>query len=63
MPQVKKIRHLANTKLKDSGITADKRKAMTGHKTVQANEVYTHPTGSDTIDSSRALGRFCPEKF
>lgn len=59
----KEIRHLANTEMKDSGITADKRKAMTGHKTVQANEVYTHPSGSDTVDSSRALGRFRPDKF
>lgn len=59
----KEIRHLANTCLKDAGIIADKRKAMTGHVLAQTNEVYTHSTGSDTIDSSRALGRFKPEKF
>lgn len=59
----KEIRHLSNTLLKDANISADKRRAMTGHKTNQANEVYTHPSGADTIDSSRALSRFCPEKF
>ncbi len=59
----KEIRHLANTLLKDADIPADKRKAMTGHKTIQANEVYTHPSGTDTIDSSRALSTYRPDTF
>ena len=59
----KEIRHLANTCMKDAGITADKRKRMTGHVLATTNEVYTHPTGMDTIDSSRALSRFKPKKF
>ncbi len=59
----KEIRHLANTLLKDANISADKRRAMTGHETNQANEIYTHPTGTDTVVCGRALSRFCPEKF
>lgn len=59
----KEIRHLANTLMKDANISADKRRAMTGHLTNQANEIYTHPTGSDTVDCGKALSRFCPEKF
>jgi hypothetical protein len=59
----KEIRHLSNTLMKDADITVDKRKAMTGHKTNQANEIYTHPSGSDTIDASRALSSFRPDKF
>ena len=59
----KEIRHLANTLLKDANIIAEKRMAMTGHTTVEANEQYTHPTGSDTIDSGIALSKFTPDKF
>jgi len=59
----KEIRHLANTCMKDAGITADKRKAMTGHVSITTNEIYTHPTGTDTIDASKALGLYLPDKF
>jgi integrase len=61
--QFKEIRHLANTTMKDEGITADKRKGMTGHKTAAANEIYTHPTAKDTLDASRALGDYGPSEF
>ncbi|OPY72520.1 MAG: Phage integrase family protein [Syntrophorhabdus sp. PtaU1.Bin050] len=44
----KEIRHLANTTMKDHSITADKRKGMTGHQSTAANEIYTHPTPTDT---------------
>lgn len=59
----KEIRHLSNTCMKDAGITADKRKAMTGHSSIATNEIYTHKTATDTMDASRALGRYCPENF
>lgn len=59
----KEIRHLSNTLMKDANISVDKRKAMTGHKTIQANEAYTHPTGTDTIEAGRALSVYRPEKF
>lgn len=58
----KEIRHLANTLLKQGNITADKRMAMTGHKTIQANEVYTHPTGTDTVEAGRVLSQYGPPK-
>ncbi len=59
----KEIRHLANTCMKNHNITADKRMAMTGHRSIASNEGYTHPTGSDTVDASRVLGMYLPEKF
>ncbi|KJU83919.1 integrase family protein [Candidatus Magnetobacterium bavaricum] len=59
----KEIRHLANTCMKDAGIIADKRMAMTGHKSTSANEIYTHTTGTDTIEASKALGIYHPDKF
>lgn len=59
----KEIRHLANTRLKDAWITADKRRAMMGHKSIAANEGYTRPTGLDTLDPGRALSEFGPDKF
>ncbi len=59
----KEIRYCANTALKSANIPADKRMMMTGHKSIQANEVYTHPSGADTIDSGRALSQFGPDKF
>jgi integrase len=59
----KEIRHLSNTLMKDGGVTADKRRAMTGHVSNQANEIYTHPTGADTLDASKALSAYRPKKF
>jgi integrase len=52
----KEIRHLANTLLKDSGIGADQRCKLTGHSSTKTNEVYTHESGTDTIEASRVLG-------
>jgi integrase len=59
----KEIRHLANTLMKDANITADKRMAMTGHKTIQANEVYTHSSSTDTIEAGKALSQFKPDRY
>ncbi len=56
----KEIRHCANTARKNADIPADKRRAMTGHKSIQANETYTHPNGQDTLDSGSALSEFGP---
>ena len=59
----KEIRHLANTCMKEQGIIADKRISLTGHKSIVTNEIYTHPTGKDSRDGSKALGNYSPEKF
>jgi integrase len=59
----KEMRHLANTLMKDANITADKRMAMTGHKTILANEVYTHASGTDTIEAGKALSRYKPDEY
>ena len=59
----KEIRHLANTLMKDANISVDKRRAMTGHKTIQANEVYTHVSGTDTIEAGQALSNYKPDSF
>jgi integrase len=59
----KEIRHLANTLMKHADITADKRMAMTGHKTIHANEIYTHASGTDTIEAGRALSQYKPDKY
>jgi len=53
----KEIRHLANTTLKDAGISADQRCKLTGHKSISTNERYTHETGTETIEAGRALGQ------
>ena len=59
----KEIRHLANTLLKDANISVEKRMAMTGHQSIQSNEVYTHNTGLETVEASAALSRFGPKGF
>lgn len=61
--QFKEMRHLANTCMKDAGIIVDKIMAMTGHTTIKANESYTHKSNTDTIDASKSLSFFKPEKF
>jgi len=59
----KELRHLANTSMKDAGITVDKRMAVTGHTNIASNEVYTHKTVGDSIDAARSLEKFRPAKF
>ncbi|MGO9953035.1 MAG: hypothetical protein ACLPN1_12620 [Dissulfurispiraceae bacterium] len=59
----KEIRHLSNTRMKDADISVDKRRAMTGHKTNQANEIYTHPSGSDTSMPLRRCPDSAPTHF
>jgi integrase len=59
----KEIRHLANTLMKNKGVVADKRRALTGHKSGQANEKYTHPAASDSVEGSEALSCFGPREF
>lgn len=53
----KEIRHLANTLLKDAGIGADQRCALTGHKSNANNERYTHASAQDTVAAGAALGQ------
>lgn len=55
--QFKEIRHLANTLLKDGGLSAGKRMRMTGHASERTNEIYTHDSGQETIEAGRILGR------
>ncbi len=59
----KELRHLANTAMKDAGISTDKRMAVTGHTSVAANQIYTHKTVGDSIDAAKSLERFRPAKF
>jgi integrase len=59
----KELRHLANTCMKENGITADKRKAVTGHVSIAANEIYTHKTANDTRDAVSVLSKYKPDRF
>jgi hypothetical protein len=59
----KEIRHLANTELKNANVVVEKRRAMTGHRSNEANEVYTHPSGDDTLEAGQALSEFGPDEF
>lgn len=59
----KEIRHLSNTIMKEKNVTVEKRMAMTGHKHIATNEIYTHPTGNETIEAGRALSDFGPRAF
>ncbi|MBF0541337.1 MAG: hypothetical protein HQK91_07795 [Nitrospirae bacterium] len=44
-------------------ITVDKRKVMTGHKSIQANEIYTHGSGIETITAYASIVIFKSKKF
>jgi len=59
----KEIRHLANTLLKDANIPVEKRMAMTGHRSIKANETYIHNTGKETVEASQALSMYAPKEF
>ncbi len=56
----KELRHLANTCVKDSGIEASRRKAVTLHASTQSNENYTHPSQKDSRDVLKALSIYGP---
>jgi len=34
-----------------------------GHKTITANEVYTHASGTDTIEAGLALSQYKPDEY
>ena len=59
----KEIRNLANTVMKNEGVDADHRKALTGHKSIATNEKYTHPTARDSHAGSEALKGYGPKRF
>jgi hypothetical protein len=44
-------------------VVVEKRRAMTGHRSNEANEVYTHPSGDDTLEAGQALSEFGPDEF